>query len=76
MYWKIQTTMPEDAEVLVLKMLASFYTISLTQIFLFREQNQQDDNEVDAIFSFFCHSSEGLFLLLFVQTDINIFSWK
>lgn len=35
------------------KKSASFFTISLTQIFLFREQRQQEDNEFDDIYSFF-----------------------
>lgn len=35
------------------KMSASFYTVSLIQIFFLREQKQQDDNEADAFFFFF-----------------------
>lgn len=34
-------------------MSASFYTISLIQVFFLREQKQQDDNEADAFFFFF-----------------------
>lgn len=61
MYWKIWTAMPGDAKLSGIKKTpASFYIISLTQIFFLREQKPQDDNEADAIFfyaiNFFCHA--------------------